>query len=374
MRSLHFVQSIEPLQGGGLGQAALGMHLAMRATGESKLVTTCEAGFDDLHPGVVQCERKGPSALYFSPDLKRIAKQSVAAADWVHGHGLYVGTNAILGGEAIRQGKPLCYHAHGFFDPWILERSRMKKRLVRLLFEDRNFRSLRLWRALTRKEAGQIRALGMKQPVEVLPNGIRLEEIDQEITSEDSAPFRERLRSKRILFLGRLHPKKGLDLLVQAWAALAGKFPDWELAIVGPDEGGYLTEVRAMLAKSGAADSVRFFGSVRGAGKVAAFRSADLFVLPSYSEGFPVAVVEAAAHRLPCIVTNECNFPELAEAEAAWECLPTADSFTAALERALRADDTERSQRGERGRALIESDYTWPLIARKMHDICVDMS
>lgn len=374
MRSLHFVQSIEPLQGGGLGQAALGMHLAMLPMGGSKLVTTREAGFDELHPEVVQCVRKGLPAFYYTPELRGVAKETVSAADWVHGHGLYVGTNAIVGSEAIRQGKPLCYHAHGFFDPWILNRARWKKRLVRLLFEDRNFRSLRLWRALTRKEAGQIRALGMKQPVEVLPNGIRLEEIDQAITAEDSAPFNKRLRPKRILFLGRLHPKKGLDILIHAWAGLAARFPDWELAIVGPDEGGYLAEVREMLAKSGTADSVQFFGSVRGAGKVAAFRSADLFVLPSYSEGFPVAVVEAAAHRLPCVITDECNFPELAEADGAWECSPTAESFAAALELALMADDAEREQRGKHGRALVETQYTWPSIARNMHDICIGMS
>ena len=374
MRHLHFVQSIEPLQGGGLGQAALGMHLAMRPLGGSRLVTTHGPGFDEPHPDVIQCLRKGLPALYHSPELRRIAKECVHTADWVHGHGLYVGTNAVLGGEAVRQGKPLCYHVHGFFDPWILKRARVKKRLVRLLFEDRNFRRVRLWRALTRKEVGQIRALGMKQPVEVLPNGIRLEEIDQEIATGDAELFHKRLRPKRILFLGRLHPKKGLDLLIHAWSSLAARFPDWELAIVGPDEAGYLAEVRAMLAKSGAAGSVQWFGPVRGAAKVAAFRSADLFVLPSYSEGFPVAVVEAAAHRLPCVITDECNFPELAEAEGAWVCQPTPASFAAALELALAADDAERTQRGARGRALVETHYTWPSISRNLHELCVSMS
>lgn len=374
MRSLHFVQSIEPLQGGGLGQGALGLHLAMLAMGESTLVTTCESGFDEVHPEVIQCVRRGLPALYYSPALRRIAKQRVEASDWVHGHGLYVGTNAVIGAEAVKQGRPLCYHTQGFFDPWILNRSRWKKLATRWLFEDRNLKAVQLWRALTRKEVGQIRALGFRQTIEVLPNGIRLEEIDQQIAPGNVARFEARLRPKRALFLGRLHPKKGLNILIQSWAALAEKFPDWELAIVGPDEGGYLATVESLVRELGVGESVRFFGSVRGADKVAAFRSADLFVLPSYSEGFPVAIVEAAAHRLPCVITTECNFPELVEAGGGWESLPTLDSFRSAFEYALRADDLERRQRGEVGRTLVEGQYTWPVIAKRMHAVCESLS
>ncbi|MEY3894668.1 MAG: Mannosylfructose-phosphate synthase [Verrucomicrobiota bacterium] len=374
MRSLHFVQSIEPLQGGGLGQAALGLHLAMRSIGTSKLITTCGPAFDEVPANVIQGIRQGPDAIYYSSKLRQVAASAVAEADWVHGHGFYVGTNAIIAREAVKQRKSLCYHAHGFFDPWILGRSQWKKWMSRFLFEDRNFRNVALWRALTRKEVGQIRAVGMKQPVEVLPNGIRLEEIDQAITPEHMAPFEKRLRPKRALFLGRIHPKKGLDILIDAWRTLAAKYPDWELVIVGPDEGGYLAKVEEMIRHSDVANSVQLFGSVRGAAKVAAFRSADLFVLSSYSEGFPVAVVEAAAHRLPCVITTECNFPELVEADGAWESFPSAEAFSAVLEQALAADDLERRQRGENGRALIEAHYTWPTIAKRMHDICQDLS
>jgi glycosyltransferase involved in cell wall biosynthesis len=356
-----------------LGQAALGMHIAMLGMGSSKLVTTCAPDFDEVHPEVVQCVRKHLPALYYSSRLRSIAKHVVEKANWVHGHGLYVGTNAVLGSEALKQGKPLCYHTHGFFDPWILNRSQWKKRAARLLFEDRNFKSVRLWRALTRKEVSQIRALGFKQTIEVLPNGIRLEEIDQAIEVEHGARFETRLRPKRALFLGRIHPKKGLDILITSWASLTEKFPDWELAIVGPDEGGYLGTVEAMVRDAGVTESVQFFGSVRGAEKLAAFRSSDLFVLPSYSEGFPVAIVEAAAHRLPCVITTECNFPELTEEQGAWESLPTVESFSDAMELALRADDLERTQRGERGRALVESTYTWPVIAKQMNVVCSSM-
>ncbi len=373
MRVLHFVQSIEPLQGGGLGQAALGTHLAMRDLCPSKLVTTRQPGFEVSDPDVIQCDRAGIASFYYSPALHQAAKAAVKDTDWIHGHGFYVGTNWIFGAETIRQKKKLCYHAHGFFDPWILNRSKLKKKLVRCLFEDRNFRNVALWRALTRKEADQIRAVGMKQPIEVLPNGIRLAEIDQAITGAEEQKFATRLRPKRVLFLGRIHPKKGLDILVASWAKLSARHPDWELAIVGPDEGGYLAKVKEQIRQESVEDSVQIFGPVRDAAKVAAFRSSDLFVLSSYSEGFPMAVVEAAAHRLPSVITTECNFPELTEQGGGWDSAPTLEDFTRALDAALSADDTERMQRGANGRALIEASYTWPQIAKNLHDICLGM-
>jgi glycosyltransferase involved in cell wall biosynthesis len=374
MNHLHFVQSTEPLQGGGLGQAALGLHLAMRHLGRSRLVATAGETTLQAEMDISLYRRNGPAALYFSSSLMAASKELVGEAEWVHGHGFYVGTNAMLGREAVRQGKPLCYHPHGFLDPWILRRAVFKKRLVRALFEDRNFRAVRLWRALTRKEADQIRAVGMKQRVEILPNGIRLEEIDQAVPESVAAGIPSPRRGKRMLFLGRIHPKKGLDLLIGAWARLVAEFTDWEVLIVGPDEGGYLSAVKEMVRQAGLEESVRFHGSVSGAAKAAAFRSADLFVLPSYSEGFPMAVIEAAAHRLPCAVTSECNFPELAAAGAGWECAVSVDSFTACLGQALAADDAERQQRGALGRVLIEEKYTWPHIARELHAICQSMS
>lgn len=370
MSTLHFVQSIEPLQGGGLGQAAVGLHLAMRGLAPSRLVATRGKGFAESAPDVTFFERAGPEALYFAPELWRVRRELVAAADWVHGHGLYVGTNALLATEARRMHKPLCYHVHGFFDPWILARSRWKKRVVNWLFEAANCRAVRLWRALTRKEADQILALGFNQEIAVLPNGIRLEEIDQEVSAEQMARIPARRCRYRMLFLGRLHPKKGLDLLIQCWARLAPRFPDWELLIVGPDEGGYQATLEAWVAAQGLGDRLTFHPAVTGQGKAAMFRAADLFVLPSYSEGFPVAVVEAAAHRLPCVITTECNFPELSAAGAAWECQPEARGVECALATALSADPAELRQRGELGRRLIEASYTWPAIAEAMRAAC----
>jgi glycosyltransferase involved in cell wall biosynthesis len=173
-----------------------------------------------------------------------------------------------------------------------------------------------------------------------------------------------------LLFLSRIHAKKGLDLLVPAWGKLTKEFPDWELLIVGPDEGGYQATVEKMIAEAGCGDTCWIHPAVSGAEKHALLRTADLFVLPSYSEGFPMAVLEAAAHRIPVVQTDECNFPELAAAGGAWECRPERDAVEASLRSALNTEDAERAERGLRGRELVEKIYSWDHFANEVFDAC----
>jgi glycosyltransferase involved in cell wall biosynthesis len=432
---LHFTQSLELRQGAGLGQAALSLHLAMRK--ESGQCSGVSAESDPLHaprptphapssmllatrgedftrewPDVIQGVRKGPVKAFYAPELKRMAAEALAGADWFHGHGLYVWMNMWLGGEARRRGKPLVYHSHGFFDLWILQRSRGKKRIAHWLFEDANIKHVRWWRALSSKEADQIRAVvGSHAVVHVIPNGVDLDEVDGfqssvlavpgETFLADSAGSEEaeagdrrsevgfsgarysslatrhgawtrRRRPKRLLFLSRIHPKKGLDLLVPVWGRLQEKFPDWELLVVGPDGGGYQRQVEAMIRSAGCGQTCRICPAVSGPEKHALMRTADLFVLPSYSEGFPMSVLEAAAHWIPVVQTTECNFPELARAGAAWECLPEAGGVETALGEALSTDDAERKERGARGRELVERQYTWSQLARQVEAACED--
>lgn len=245
----------------------------------------------------------------------------------------------------------------------------MKKKLVGLLFEKRNFAEASFLRALTRKEESQIRAVGYMGPVAVVPNGIDLEEADL-CPSGGEGPHFERKRPKRMLFLSRLHPKKGLDLLVPAWAKLAPSFPDWELAIVGPDEGGYAAKVREMIRDGGLESCCSVLPSVFGQLKHQVFRSAQMFVLPSHSEGFPMSVLEALAHRVPTVVTTECNVPEIADAGGVWQCLPEQLEIEKTLRLALLSDDVERFQRSSIARRMLEQQYTWERVADALEEAC----
>ena len=374
MRHLHFTQSLEPLEGGGLGRAALDLHLQLLHDGfASRLVSTRSASFDGVWPEAVQYLRLGPQKAFFATSLGRDASSMVAQADVVHGHGFYVYPNWAIGAETRKLSKPLVYHPHGMFEPWILQRSRLKKQVVSLLFENQNMNHCRFWRALSHKEADQIRGQGFKAPIVVAPNGVRLEEIDATPSPATNGHVRlpERAQNrKRLVFMARLHPKKGLDLLLPAWSKLGAARKEWELLIAGPDEGGYRATVEKMLRDLDLATSVSLLGTVTGHSKLELLRGADLFVLPSYSEGLPVAVLEAMACRLMVVATRESNIPELETEGGGWLCDATCESVKDVLERALQTSDTEREMRGAVARALVERRYTWPVVASAVQEAC----
>ncbi len=375
MRHLHFTQSLEPLQGGGLGASALALHVQLRARGHpSTLCATRGGASQSTCADVLEWRRRGPDALYFAPAMRRQAPRLTHDADVLHGHGLYVGSNFVFGREARRQRRPLVYHVHGMFEPYILQRSRWKKRLVHWLFENANFRAVRLWRALTPTEAGQIRALGLRQPIVIAPNG--LDPAQFAAPADAHAPIRTALiaaltkERRRLLFLGRIHPKKGLDLLLAAWSQAASAARDWQLVIAGPDERGHLQTLREQARSLGLAGRVEFTGMVTGAARIQLLHSADLFVLPSRSEGFPMSILEALACAVPVIATRACNFPDLPAAGAGWECEPQVDSLAQVLRLALGAADDERRERGGAGRRLVAARYSWAGIVETLAQAC----
>ena len=324
--------------------------------------------------GIEEYRRVGPGFLYYSPAMLEAAPALVRGCDVTHGHGLYVGPNLIFGREARRQRKSLVYHVHGMFEPYILKRSRWKKRLVQWMFEDRNIQTVRFWRALTSTEADQIVATGARQPIAVIPNGLDVADFSRPADPDRpiQTPLIERLvkRSRRLLFLSRIHPKKGLMLLLPAWAKACPRSADWELVIAGPDEGGHLQEVRARAAELGIGDRVIFTGLVQGEEKVRLLHSADLFVLPSFSEGLPMSVLEALACDVPVIATHESNVGDLMSEGAGWECRAEVDSLAAALASALVATDSERAERGSTGRRVVATRYGWPSVVNELERAC----
>lgn len=375
MRHLHFTQSLEPLQGGGLGSSTVALHRRMLQQGLCSTLCSTHGGTpQQLAEAIIEFPRVRPDFLYFSPAMRRESAALVRQSDVIHGHGLYVSTNYIFGREARRQRKSMVYHVQGMFEPYILQRSRWKKRLVHWLFEDANTRRISLWRALTFKEADQIRACGHKAPIVVAPNGLNVGDylkpgIETEAIATPQIANLTKTR-QRMLFLGRIHPKKGLDLLLRAWASLGLERKEWELVIAGPDEQNHERQIRKLAGSLGIDGEIRFTGTVTGSSKIALLYSADLFVLPSYSEGLPVTLLEAMACEVPVVATHACNCPDVYATGAGWECDPTIDSIAEALRCSLRATDSERVQRGRLGRALVERAYSWDHITTTILQAC----
>jgi glycosyltransferase involved in cell wall biosynthesis len=304
--------------------------------------------------------------LSWSPRLKRLLREEIRDADVVHNHSVWMLPTSYSSRIAGSSNKPVVITAHGTLERWSLARSRWKKRLAGRLFQDLDLHAADCLHVNSQQELEGVRAYGLKCPVAVIPNGVHLPDFEP---LPSRSVFREAFpetRDKKIaLFMARLHVKKGLDHVLCAWARVHKRFPDWHLVVAGPDC-GFERRARQRVTELALDRTVTFTGNLQGERRLAALGAAELFVHPSFSEGFSMAVLEALACRLPALLTPGCNFREAAEAGAAIEVSPDVRGTTAGLVELLSLSDRELKAMGERGRALVEAAYTWDGVAQQM--------
>jgi glycosyltransferase involved in cell wall biosynthesis len=313
---------------------------------------------------------KGTRSFGFSPDLRRYMFSKSAKFDIIHTHGIWMHPNVVGRQIANKHSIPLIISPRGTLEAWALRHSRWKKRLVRWLFENKNLRSAACLHALSKQEAQSFRSCGLHSPVAVIPNGIELAEYDSLPEYDAITELFPILKNrKHALFLSRIHPKKGLPHLLKAWTALGKTVDEWMLVIAGPGQLGYKGQMKQLAKELGIGQRVLFAEPLYGDDKRKMLASSDIFVLPSFSEGFSMAILEAAACKLPVLLTPPCNFPELAQVGGAIEVEPTEEGTEEGLRHLIALSESKRKEMGSKGRALIESTYTWNHIAKQMADV-----
>lgn len=290
------------------------------------------------------------SALHTSRAIARIEP------DVVHQHGIWLPMSLATSRWASQ--RPTMISPRGMLDPWALANSRTKKRVAWLCWERVNLRRASCLHALAQAEADAIQDVLPGAPVEIVPNAVDLP--TKTIRSQSSS------KRKQLLFLGRIHPKKGLNDLFRQWAALPQTLRDsWRLLVAGPDENGHRAELDALVENLNIVHEIKFTGPLSGLAKKQAYEQADAFILPSHSEGLPMAVLEAWAAGLPVLMTRACNLPKGFEAGAATE-IDTGDDPRLLKAALLRAD---LSEMGLRGRSLVEAEFTWDRVAARHAEI-----
>jgi glycosyltransferase involved in cell wall biosynthesis len=289
-----------------------------------------------------------------------LATQARQGLDIVHGHGLWMFPTLYARRAAVRARVAYVVSPRGMLDRWSLERGALRKALVWHAFERANLSSAALFHATSDAEADAIRALAFSQPIAMVPNGVDLPDLSQTPPRAVLENAHAELRGKRwLLFLSRLHPKKGLSELLDAWRALEGRFRAWHLLIAGPDLDGYGLAMRRYAGELGLHGRATFTGMLAGPARACAFGNAELFVLPSHAENFGLAVAEAMAYGLPAIVTRAAPWPALAEARCGWWIDDETPALRQALESSLALAPPQLREMGRRGRALVECRYSW---------------
>jgi glycosyltransferase involved in cell wall biosynthesis len=299
--------------------------------------------------------------LRCSSGLVRALRDTAPKVDLIHDHGLWLMPNVDAGRAALRACKPFIVAPRGMLGPAALAYSRTKKRIIWALLQGDVVRRASCIHATSEQEHGEIRGFGLKNPIAVIPNGIDVPELNSDSTAANDF-------GRIVLSLGRIHPKKGLDRLVRAWAHVESAHPEWRLRIVGPSELGHASELAALTAEL-KTKRVSIEGSVAGDAKTAAYQQADLFVLPTLNENFAITVAEALAAGTPVIATKGAPWLGLVREGCGWWIDHGVEPLEAALANAMAMRRQALQAMGARGRTWMVREFSWDRVARDMLDV-----
>lgn len=269
----------------------------------------------------------------------------------LHGHGVWRIANLFPLAINTNTSTPLVWSPRGMFAQWSLHYKAARKAVFWSLLQQPALRRVDGFHATGPSEADDIRRLGFRQPIALIPNAVDMPDLPPSCG-----------RTKTIAFLGRVHEVKGLHLLVPVWAQLAEHFPDWELIIAGKVDSHYGRSL-VNLAKELGAKRLKFVGEVLDDAKSALLSTCRLFVLPSFTENFGIVIAEALAHAVPVITTVGTPWTTLAQRGCGWTIAPNGDELKEALRTALGQSETSLEEMGMIGRKWIEEEFAWNRVA-----------
>jgi glycosyltransferase involved in cell wall biosynthesis len=314
----------------------------------------------------------GPRGFGYSPQFRSVLADRLKQVDLVHVHNVWGYANRLAASLCPKFQVPFVVSTHGMLDPHSMGRKAWKKRLYGRLFE---FPALRQASGLIFTHVEEERLA--RETCGSLPTGyvVPLGTSDppaasrSELASRFLNQFPETARGPRVVFLSRLHEKKGLDLLLPAFQHVLQKNSSSQLVLVGPGEGDYVQQLRSRANSLGISEQTHFIGSLHGEQKWAALAAADVYVLPSYQENFAIALVEALRVGTPVVCSQRVNiWSDLANVGAATICELTVESVAESILRLLN-DPHRATEQGGKGAAFAAENYTWAKSVERLVDV-----
>ncbi len=279
--------------------------------------------------------------------------------DVFHHAGVWSAINHTIASYARRSRIPMVCSPRGQLDRWSLNYKKWKKDLCLWAYGRRDLQSCAFLHATSQEEAGYLADLNLGVPVVVAPNGVDVPDLE-------TLPNKPQNHPRRLLFLSRIHPKKGLDLLINAWNQL--RPADWALEIAGPDEGGHQTELERMIDRMGLQGSIVFSGAYDDDAKWRVYRTADAFVLPTRTENFGIVIAEALACETPVLTTEGAPWGFLSEAGCGWSVPISVEGILSGLRELTTTPAGQLQMMGQRGRTLVRQRFAWSVASGPLNE------
>ncbi|TBW30123.1 glycosyltransferase [Gramella sp. KN1008] len=295
------------------------------------------------------------SSFGFSWRMYKSLSEDAKDADIIHNHSLWMAPNIFAGFAAKKANKPLINSPRGTLSSKALERSSWKKSLALKLGQRFALNATECFHVTAQHEQSDVRNYQNKTPSVVIPNGIDLPSLKGVSLNKE----------KTVLFLGRIHPIKGLDILLKSWKNLGDHTEGWQLKLVGKGDQKYVSSLANIIEKYNI-DNIQILDPVYGSDKNVVYQKASIYVLPSYSENFGMTVVESLSNATPVITTNKTPWEDLQKKGCGWCIEPSEEELTKALLAALSLDELLLKEMGGKGRIWMEEEFSWKEISKKM--------
>jgi glycosyltransferase involved in cell wall biosynthesis len=302
-------------------------------------------------------KRLGQSSRLYKYLLEKASSKQI---DILHNHGMWQMNSLYPGWIAKRTSTKLIVSPRGTFSKWAMKNGSFMKNFFWITLQKPSLKYANCFHATSENEYKDIRRLGFHQPVAIIPNGIDV----------PSLPRKNNNRLRTLLFLGRIHPVKGLDLLLSAWKEVQVFFPEWQLIVAGSDDdyygkSGYSKKMIDLSIRLGL-ERVYFVGELNGVEKFNAYIDSELFILPSHSENFGVTVAEALSYGTPVIASHGTPWKEIQSRNAGWWVSNDIESLSLCLKSALNSSRSDLISMGDQGRVWMENEFSWKQISQKM--------
>ncbi len=361
---LHVVQTIASLQAskGGVSRTVAHLSRALAESADSR-VSIISADPEDASDSGTLGRQDRPPRLHVLAggrtfgNLRRLVG-SGAPGTVVHDNGLWLPSNFMSAVAARSRSLPFIISPHGMLEGWALKHGSLRKRAALATYQRWCLKTAHAFHATSELEADNIRRQDLRQPIAVVGNGI-------ENPPVDFTPVRTGARLA--LFLSRLHPKKGVLELIEAWRQVVPE--GWKLRIVGPDEGGYRAKIAAAVAESGVAGTIELCDAATDREKWRHYAQAEVFILPTHSENFGLVIGEALACGVPVITTCTTPWKSIEDHGCGWIIEPTIADLCAAIRAATRLTPSELTIMGGAGRRWIPKEFSWNHIADQMREL-----